>query len=298
VQQAHHHHRFAFPALFVGSSALAVGPWLVRLAGVGPVAAGFWRLSLALPFLFVIARVAGQPVHWPGKAMAILIAFAAFFFAADLAAWHIGIHMTKLGNATLFGNVASFAFAAWGLWLVRRWPSTVQTSALVLAALGTALLLSSSAELSLRNLHGDMLALFAGLLYAGYLIAVQRARGTIAPMPLLFLSSAMGAAMLLPFSLLLGEQVIPDNWAFAIILALSSQVIGQGLLVYAIGSLPPIVVGLTLLTQPAISALIGWMAYGETLRPLDWIGAAAIAAALVLVRLPDKGLKPMPDGAS
>ena len=297
MQQAHHH-RFAFPALFVGSSALAVGPWLVRLTGVGPVAAGFWRLSLALPFLFVIARVAGQPVHWPGRALTILIAFAAFFFAADLAAWHMGIHMTKLGNATLFGNVASFTFAAWGLWLVRRWPSPVQASALVLAALGTALLMSSSAELSIRNLHGDMLALLAGLLYAGYLIAVQRARGTIAPMPLLFLSSAMGAAMLLPLSLMLGETVIPDNWTFAIVLALSSQVIGQGLLVYAIGSLPPIVVGLTLLTQPAISALIGWLAYGETLRPLDWIGAFAIAAALVLVRLPDRGLKPVAEAAS
>ena len=297
MQQAHHH-RFAFPALFVGSSALAVGPWLVRLTGVGPLAAGFWRLSLALPFLFVIARVAGQPVHWPGRALTILIAFAAFFFAADLAAWHMGIHMTKLGNATLFGNVASFAFAAWGLWLVRRWPSPVQASALVLAALGTALLMSSSAELSIRNLHGDMLALLAGLLYAGYLIAVQRARGTIAPMPLLFLSSAMGAAMLLPLSLMLGETAIPDNWTFAIVLALSSQVIGQGLLVYAIGSLPPIVVGLTLLTQPAISALIGWLAYGETLRPLDWIGAFAIAAALVLVRLPDRGLKPVAEAAS
>ena len=48
-----------------------VRAWLVRLAGVGPVAAGFWRLALALPFLFVIARAAGQPVHWPGRALAI-----------------------------------------------------------------------------------------------------------------------------------------------------------------------------------------------------------------------------------
>ena len=50
-------------------------------------------------------------------------------------------------------------------------------------------------------------------------------------------------------------------------------------------------VGLTLLTQPAISAAVGWLAYGETLSPLDWLGAAAIAAALVLVRLPSRGLR-------
>ena len=292
------HHPFAFPALFLGSSALALGPWLVRLAGVGPVAAGFWRLFLALPFLFVIARLAGQPVHWPGRVLGMIVAFAGLFFAADLAAWHVGIHMTKLGNATLFGNVASFAFAAWGLWLVRSWPSPVQAASLILAAVGAALLMSSSAELSLRNLQGDLLALFAGLLYAGYLISVERAREKLAALPLLFLSSAFGAAMLLPFSIALGETVVPTDWTFVVVLAISSQVIGQGLLVYAIGALPPLVVGLALLTQPAISALVGWLAYGETLQPLDWVGAAAIAAALVLVRLPQRGLQPVASGTS
>src|SRR5690242_11688551 len=130
------HHPFAFPALLIGSSALAFGPWLVRLSGTGPVAAGFWRLSLALPFLFLIARVAGQPVHWPGRRLGSIAAVAALCFALDLAAWHIGIHMTKLGNATLFGNMGSFAFAIWGLWLARRWPSALQSSALFLAAVG------------------------------------------------------------------------------------------------------------------------------------------------------------------
>ena len=282
---------FAFPALLLGSALLAVGPWLVRLADVGPVAAGFWRLALALPFLFVLAALVKQPVHWPRRPLVVLIATGAFFFAADLAMWHVGIHMTKLANATLFGNVSSFAFAAWGLWLARSWPTRVQGGALLLAALGAALLMGSSADLSLRHLRGDMFALVAGLLYAGYLIAVQRARGEIASMPLLFLSSAFGALMLLPLSLGLGERMVPDNWTFVLVLALSSQVVGQGLLVYALGSLPPLVIGLTLLTQPAISALVGWWAYGETLSPLDWIGAVAIGAALVLVRMPGRGLR-------
>jgi len=284
------HHRFAFPALLIGSSALAFGPWLVRLSGVGPVAAGFWRLALALPFLFVIAALTGQPVHWPGRRLGALVLLAAFFFAADLAAWHAGIHMTKLGNATLFGNTSSFIYALWGLWLARRPPTTLQGMALVLAALGAALLMGSSAELSTRNLDGDLLALAAGVLYTGYLIAVQRARGSLQALPLLFLSSLFGAAMLLPLSLGLGERIVPADWTFIFLLALGSQVLGQGLLVYAIGSLSPLVVGLTLLTQPAISALVGWLAYGERLSPVDWIGAIAIAAALVLVRLPQPGL--------
>jgi drug/metabolite transporter (DMT)-like permease len=284
-------HRFAFPAVVIGSCALAFGPWLVRLSGVGPVAAGFWRLALGLPFLFLIAAVARQPVHWPGRKLGALVAIGALFFAADLAAWHVGIHMTKLGNATLFGNVSSFGFAAWGLWLSRRWPSPVQGAALALAAIGAALLMGSSFELSPRNFLGDLLCLAAGLLYVGYLIAVQQGRGSLKPMPLLFLSSAIGAVMILPVSLALDEQLIPHDWTYVLLLAIGSQVIGQGLLVYGIGHVPPLVVGLALLTQPAISGFVGWVIYDEKLRPVDWLGAAAIATALVLVRLPQRGLR-------
>ena len=275
----------AFVALLIGNAALAFGPWLVRWADVGPAAAGFWRLAIAIPFLVLLARAAGQPAHWPGRALAFVVALAAFFFAADLVAWHVGIGLTKLGNATLFANMSSFAFAAWGLWLARRWPTKLQAAALLLAAAGSALLMAGSAELSARHLRGDLLALLAGLLYTGYLIGIERARGKLQPLPTIVLATVAGAVMLLPYSLLTGERILPESWTPLVVLALSSQVIGQGCLVYALGVVPPLVVGLALLTQPAISAFMGWLVYGETLTALDWLGAAAIAVALVLVRL-------------
>ena len=264
----------------------------MRLADTGPVAAGFWRLALALPFLWLLTRTAKQPIAWPGKALTVALAFAAFFFAADLAAWHAGIRLTKLGNATLFGNFASFAFAAYGLWLARRWPSALQGAALLLAAAGCGALMAGSAELSPRHLRGDLLALLAGLLYTGYLILVERARGRLEPLPLLLIASLFGALMLLPLSLALGEKILPTEWTPIVALAIGSQVIGQGLLVYALGHVPPLVVGLALLTQPAISAVIGWYGYGEALTPLDWAGAVAIGLALVLVRLRDGARAP------
>jgi len=70
------------------------------------------------------------------------------------------------------------------------------------------------------------------------------------------------------------------------------------LLVYGIGHVPPLIVGLVLLTQPAISAFVGWLAYGETLRPIDFLGALALGAALVIVRLPERGLRRIADQPS
>ena len=278
-------HRYAFVALLLGNIALAAGPFLVRHSGVGPVAAGFWRMALALPFLFLIARLVGQPVHWPRKGIVIAIAWAAFFFAADLAAWHAGILLTKLGNATLFGNISSFLFAAWGLWLVRKWPSWIQATALALAAIGCSLLMVGSAILSAAHLRGDLLAALAGLLYTGYLIFVERTRTELAPLPLLFFASLFGAIMLLPAAAIAGERIIPADWTALFALALCSQVIGQGLLVFALGHIPPLVIGIAMLTQPALSALLGYVYYRESMTALDWVGAMPIVAALILVRL-------------
>ena len=281
-------HRWAFVALLLGNLALATGPFLVRHAGVGPVAAGFWRVTLALPFLWLIARLLKQPVRLQRRAATLAIAGAALFFAADLAAWHAGILLTKLGNATLFGNISSFIFAAWGLWLVRRWPSTLQALALALAAAGCAALMWGSAELSAAHLRGDLLSALAGLLYTGYLILVERTRGAVEPMPLLFIASLFASAFLLPAAIIEGDRLFPADWGPLFALALCSQVAGQGLLVYALGHVPPLVVGIAMLTQPALSALLGYAYYDEAFTALDWSGAAAIVIALILVRLRER----------
>ncbi len=291
-------HPLAFPALIVGNVALAFGPWLVRLADTGAVATGFWRLALALPFLWLLARATGQQPHWPKRALVVILVAAAVFYSLDLAAWNAGIRMTKLGNATLFGNSGSFVFAIYGLVLASRLPSPRQAGALALAVVGAILLMSSSYELSPKNLGGDLLTLAAGFLYGGYLIFVERARTRLKALPLLLLVTSFSTPILFAISIGFNETIWPHDWTPLLIFALSSQVVGQGLLVYSIGVFPPLVVGLALLTQPAVSAAIGWFAYGETLSAADWAGAVAIAAALVLVRLPQRGLRRMPEQPS
>jgi drug/metabolite transporter (DMT)-like permease len=280
--------RYDFPALIVGNLVLALGPWMVRLTDVGPVASGFWRVALALPFLFLLAwrqQRGREPLHWP---LVSMVAVGGLFFAADLAAWHVGIGMTKLANASLFGNASSFILVIYGFVMLRRLPRKVQGFALALAVAGAALLMGSSYELSPKNFTGDLFTLAAGLLYTGYLIAVDRARRTMAPLPVLAIASAAAAPPLLLLALLLGQQVIPADWTPLLILSFGSQVVGQGLLVYAVGHLSPVVVGLGLLAQPAAGAVIGRLAYGETFSAADAVGAVLIAAALVLIRLPSK----------
>ena len=290
--------RLAFPALIFANLFLAAGPWLVRLAQdvghVGPVSAGFWRLALAVPFLAFLAMRQGRGEPFPRWALIAAVAAGGVFFAADLAAWHEGILITKLANATLFGNFASFLFAIYGFILLRRLPRVSQTLALLLAVAGTVLLLGNSYELSPEHFAGDLLCLLAGLLYTFYLIAVDRARRAMKAWPVLAIATAAGTLPLLGFALLQGESVLPTDWTPVIALSVSSQLAGQGLLVYAMGHLSPVIVGLCFLTQPIASAAIGWAVYAEALSLGDALGALLVCAALVLIRLPDRRLASLP----
>ncbi|KUO57694.1 MAG: permease [Sphingomonadales bacterium BRH_c3] len=271
-------------ALLAGNVALALGPWLVRLADTGPVSAGFWRLFLALPFLALLARVSGQALTGIPRRTLIFVALGSLAFGLDLATWHIGIELTRLGNATLFGNAGSIVLLFWGFVALRSLPRGLEWLAIVFALGGAAILMGRSAEISTSTLIGDLFCLTAGLLYAVYLINLQGARQTIGGWSLLVWVSIFACPMLLAIALVKGEPVWPTDWTPILILFVSSQLVGQGLLVFSMRHFPPLVIGLALLTQPAVAALVGYSVFGEMLTPLDIMGMVLLGSALVIAR--------------
>jgi drug/metabolite transporter (DMT)-like permease len=269
-------------ALLAANVALAIGPWWVRVADSGPVSAGFWRLMLALPFLFLLARVSGQRLGGFGARSWWVIAAAGVAFAFDLASWHAGIPLTRLGNATLFGNGGSLILMVWGLVALHRAPSRGEWAAVAAALGGSAILFARSLQIGPASLAGDLLCLLAGGFYAVYILLLQGARHRLGNWSLLAWSSLFGAPVMLAAALLLGEPVWPQTWWPVIGLALTSQLFGQGLLVYSLKHFPPLLIGLVLLLQPGVGALVGWLAFEELLTAADVIGMLLVGGALVL----------------
>lgn len=271
-------------ALLAGNAALAMGPWLVRLADTGSVSAAFWRLLLALPFLVVFARAAGQPLRGLPRKTLVVVAIGSVAFATDLASWHIGIEMTRLANATLFGNAGSIILLFWGFIVARMLPKGFEWLAIFCALGGAGILLGRSLEISAQTFVGDLYCITAGLLYAVYLLTLQKERAGFGSWSLLVWVSIFACPYLLGLALILGEPVWPTDWTPIIVLFVTSQLIGQGLMVYSLGHFPPLIIGLTLLTQPAIAAVIGYTVFGEVLTPLDVAGMLLLGSALVVAR--------------
>ena len=272
-------------ALLLGNAALAMGPWFVRFADTGPVATGFWRVALALPVLALLARANGEPLGGLPRKTLLAVLLGGVFFGLDIASWHVGIGMTRLTNAALFGNAGSLVLMVWGFVAWRRLPKGREGPALVAALTGAAILMGRSLEISPRTLLGDWFCLLAGLLYAGYLLILKDARKSLGSWSLLTWSCTASAAVLLAIALLAGETIVPTDWAPVVGLAISSQLIGQGLLVFALRHFTPLVIGIALLCQPAVAAVAGWISFGEVLSPVDFAGIALVASALVLARV-------------
>ena len=274
----------AFAALVAGNVAIAFGPLLVRYADSGPIATGFWRLALATPFLLLVGYKFGFRLSAVSRPTLTLVILAGLFFGSDIILWHIGIFQTKLGNATLFANCASLLLVIYGVIVARKMPSRWESIAVLFAFVGAALLMGQSLELSPRHFMGDILSLAAGLAYTVYLLLMMKVRQNTESWGALGMASAVASVVLLGAAFIADEQIIPTTWWPVVVLAFSSQFFGQGCLTYALPHFSPLVIGLALLLQPALSAAAGWLAFGETLTALDFTGSALVMIALVLVR--------------
>src|SRR3546814_18486987 len=111
-------------------------------------------------------------------------------------------------------------------------------------------------------------------------------------MPTLALATVAGAAVAFIVSSYGAASNLPGSWGPLLMLAVSSQVGGQGLLVYALGHLEPVVAGLCLLAQTVISGTVGWIHYGSRRGPGRFMGAEMVGMARGLRRSPNRAVPP------
>ena len=278
--------RPALAALLTGATCIALSPIFVRIADVGPSASAFWRVALAAPLLWPLARLGGRS-RAPRAAWPMLFA-AGFAFAGDLAFWHWSIRFTSVANSTLLANLASL-FVTAAMWLFwRERPSGTFLVGLGAALAGVALLLRTSIAFSVTAVWGNALGVITAIFYAGYILAVKELRdGGARTLELMAFTTTVTALLLLPVALVSDEAFLPQSargWLTLIALAWISHCAGQGLIAYSLAHLPAAFSSVSLLFQPVMAALFGWLVLGEALAPLQIAGGAIVLAGIYAAR--------------
>lgn len=281
-----------FFTLLAGATCIGFSGIFVRLADVGPAAAGFWRMLFAVPVLIAWTALeqrkpAGRKV---GNGAFIAVALAGLTFGIDVTLYNAALGHTTIANASLLGNLSPVGVVLGGWLLLGERPSRRILGALTLAVAGAALLVLpkfTGSERVTGNLFGDSLAVGAAFSYAAYILAVRRARDGAGAGYVSLVSSAICAVFCLVAALVLGEQVIPaslQGWLAVAALGLVSHALGQGLITLSLGSYGASAASLVMVWPALVSVLAAWALFGEQPSPVQAFGGVAILAAVLMVR--------------
>ncbi|MBI3935675.1 MAG: DMT family transporter [Betaproteobacteria bacterium] len=282
-------------ALFAGATCIGTSALFVKVSEAGPIATAFWRIFLALPFLWVWALAAArrtEPAATADNGHAMM-ALAGVLFAGDLAVWHWSIKLTSVANATLLANLAPI-FVTLAVWLFfRHAVNPAFLSGMATALVGVTLLIGADFGLGGRELAGDALGVVTAMFYGAYQITISRLRARLSTARIMAWSGVTTSAVLLPLALFTGEQlaaVTVSGWAKLIGLALVAQVVGQSLIAYAMAHLPATFSSVGLLLQPVMAAIFAWILLGEDMGALQMAGGVIVLAGIWIARRAERML--------
>ncbi len=256
-------------------TALALAP-----SDAAPLAVGAVRIAIGGALLVVIALVRGGLIgpRWPllpaaVAATAVAIYQLAFFEGVA----RVGV---AVGTILAIGSAPAFAGALGWLVLHER-PTTRWLMATAIAVAGLVLLVLQSGA-AITSTAAVVLPLIAGAGYAVYAIASKRLLPAGDAVSVAAIGFGGGAVLLVPVLLVADLRWLADprGAAVAIELGVFATALAYILFNRALVRLP-VSWGATLsLAEPLTASLLGMVVLGESLTPLQLVGAGLVAAGL------------------
>jgi drug/metabolite transporter (DMT)-like permease len=274
-------------ALFTGIICLSFSAMFGKWANApGPVI-GFYRIGLATIILLPVFtyRIQKTGIKLP-KAVLLLPILGGFFTAFDHGTWNSSLRYTSAANATLLGNTAPLWVALFAWLIFRQKLRGLFWIGLVLALGGAVIVLGSDFIQHPSIGMGDLLALAAGVFYAGYFLVTEKGRQKLDTLSYVWLVDLIATFTLLVITISLKMPLggYPTQSYLAFLgAALISQVGGYLSIGYALGHLPASVVSPTLVGQPVVTALLAIPLLGEKLRTEQWLGGLVVLMGIYLV---------------
>jgi drug/metabolite transporter (DMT)-like permease len=276
----------AVAALVLGAVAMGASVLFVRWADVGPYASAFWRVFLALPFLWTWMRLEGRG---QGRRLARdpAVLLAGLFFTGDLFFWHLSILGTTVANATVLATTAPIWVALGAGFVLGEAVGARTLVALGLCILGGLALVGESYGFAPQRLNGDLFGIATALFFGCYVLAVRAARARHGAAALMFVSTAITAACLFVIAIAFEPRILPQSLAglaALVALAVISQVGGQGLVAVALGSLPATFSSLVVFLEAIAAAAFGWLLLNEPLGIVQALGGVLILVGIFVAR--------------
>ena len=280
--------------LLLSAAAVASAPILVRISDVGPTATLWLRMCIALMILLTpIGKghedpeaSAGAPRKRPRPGMLLfIIVLSAFLFCGDMLANHWAVRMTSVANTSLLMNLTPVFVVVIALVFLRERQSVIGVTGVIAATAGALVLVGASYTLDRDHLIGDGLALTSALLYAAFMVLTKALRSWVSATRLLRWHTGLSSLFLIPLLVGGDSQVFPvtlRGWAIVVGLAVITQLIGHGLMTYALKHVSAGISSMSTLLIPVLSTWMAWGLLDEGIELHHLLGGALVLVGIGL----------------
>jgi len=276
--------------------------YLTQTYQIPALVLAFWRdLFVALTLLPVLGLFRPGLLRVERKDLRYLVVYG-LVLAIFNSLWTLSVALNGAAISTVLAYCSAGFTALLGWWFLKERLDWAKIVAVTLS-LGGCVLVAGALNLAAwhANLVGILTGILSGLLYAIYsLMGRSASQRNLNPWTTLLYTFGFAAAFLLVFNLLpvdflpgkainvvdlfwLGNSLA--GWGILLLLAAGPTLAGFGLYNVSLGYLPSSVANLIVSLEPAFTAIMAYILFGELLNSVQVGGSLMILTAVLFFRI-------------
>ena len=278
-----------FILLAFGATLIGFAPIFVKLSMLSSSAISFYRMFLALPFLFLLNYILNKKFFFrvKNKKTILYAAFASLAFTTDLSLWHFSMDITSVSNATIIVNSAPIFVAILSFIFFKERLTKGFLLSFLVTYIGIVGLIYFSNNYVNGKLLGDILCLIAAFFYGVYLLVIAKL-GKENSLNIIFYTTLFCCLFSIIPMMIEGGNLIPSSsfeWLNLILMAFLCQFGGQYFITHAIGKISASGASIGLLMQPLTATILAAIIFSEILTSLQIIFALISLFGIYLARI-------------
>jgi len=252
-------------------------------------AISFYRMFLALPFLFLLNYILNKKILFrvKNKKTIFYAAFASLAFTTDLTLWHFSMDITSVSNATIIVNSAPIFVAILSFIFFKERITKGFLLSFLVTYIGIVGLIYFSNNYVNGKLLGDILCLIAAFFYGIYLLVIARL-GKENSLNIIFYTTFFCCIFSIIPMTIEGGNFLPFSrfeWINLILMAFLCQFGGQFFITHAIGKISASGASIGLLMQPITATVLAAFIFVEILTLLQILFAFVSLFGIYLARI-------------
>ncbi|MFC3865917.1 DMT family transporter [Alcaligenes aquatilis] len=280
------------PIIALAISTIGVGSaiFFVKISEVDATSTLMLRMFIAGGIAYALgsSRISNEFIE-PQKStkeILILLILSGIASTIDLLSNHWAVSFTSMANTAVLMNLSPFFVAFLSYIFFKERLNAHQAFSLIICITGASILFLSKNEgidFSSNSLIGDLLALNSALFYAIYFLLIRKLRGHISTRKIIVWHSFTCGLLLLPISLTSNSPIFPstfNGWVTIALLAFISQLLGHGLMTYALKYVDVVLASISTLAKPIVAIMLGYLFFDEKLLPLQWLGVSIVLSGI------------------